>query len=84
MKNKVLIKLIVPTLMSEYEIFIPVNERVSRIKELIIKVLIELTDNKIDSSKNYSLINPYTGYIYENKNIIRDLDIKNSKSLILY
>jgi len=45
MKNKILIKLIVPVLMSEYEIFIPVNERITKIKELIINSLKDNTHN---------------------------------------
>jgi len=84
MKNKFLIKLIVPTLMNEYEIFIPANERVSKVKELIINALIDLTDNKFDISKKYNLINPDTGEVYDNKKIIRELDINNSKKIILY
>lgn len=84
MKNKILINLIVPNLMEEYEIYIPVNERVSKIKELIINSLIDLSDNKFDNTKKYNLIDPDTGTIYENKMIIRDLNISNSKKLILY
>lgn len=84
MKNKVLIKLIVPILMEEYEIFIPVNERVLKVKELIINSLKDLSDNSFDNSKRYNLIDPDTGIIYENKKILRELNIRNSKRLILY
>ena len=84
MKNKILVRLIVPNLMSEYEIFIPVNERIIKIKELIINSLADLSDNKFDVSKKYNLINPETGEVYDNKMIIRDLPIKNSKRIILY
>jgi len=84
MKNKVLIKLIIPSLMSEYEIFIPVNERISKIKDLLIKSLVDLSDNQLDLTKKYNLIDPDTGIIYENNLIVRDTNIKNSKKLILF
>lgn len=84
MKNKVLISLIVPALMDEFEIFIPVNERVSKIKELLINSLSDLTDNEFNKDKNYSLIDPENGTIYENSMIIREMDVKNSKKIVLY
>lgn len=84
MKNKVLISLVVPTLMEEFEIFIPVNEQVSKIKYLIISSLSDLTDNEFDKNKNYSLIDPENGIVYSNDMIIRETDLKNSKKIVLY
>ena len=84
MKNKVLINLIVPELMEEYEIYIPVNERISKIKQLLITSLKDLSDGRFLCEKKYNLIDPTTGNIYENNKIVRELDIKNSKKIILY
>lgn len=84
MKNKVLISLIVPSLMEQFEIYIPVNERVSKIKELIINVVYDLSDDSFDKSVPYSLINVDTGDIYKDNMIIRDTDIRNSKKLLLF
>lgn len=84
MKNKVLISLVVPTLMEEFEIFIPVNEQVSKIKYLIINSLSDLTDNEFDKNKSYSLIDPEKGIVYTNDMIIRETDLKNSKKIVLY
>lgn len=84
MKNKVLIKLIVPSLMKDFEIYIPVNERVSKVKALMINSLIELSDNRINQDKNFVLIDPETGEVYENNAIIRETNIKNAKKIILF
>lgn len=84
MKNKVLINLIVPELMEEYEIFIPVNERVAKVKQLIITALKDLSDNKFKETRKYNLMDPDTGQIYDNKMIVRNLNICNSKKIILY
>lgn len=84
MKNKVLINLIVPELMETYEIYIPVNERIAKIKQLLINSLKDLSDNKLDETKKYNLMDPDTGVVYDNKMIVRDLKIRNSKKIILY
>ena len=84
MKNKVLISLVVPELMEVYEIYIPVNERISKIKQLLISSLKDLSDNKLNETKKYNLMDPETGEIYDNRMIVRDLKIHNSKKIILY
>ena len=84
MKNKILIKLIVPSLMEEFDIFIPVNERISKIKELLINSIFELSDNALDTRLIYSLINPETGEIYNNNLIIRNTNIRNNTRLVMY
>ena len=43
MKNKVLIKLIVPEMDMDFDIFIPVNEVVWKIKKLAIKSISDLS-----------------------------------------
>lgn len=84
MKNKVLIKLIVPTLMEEFEMYIPVNERILKIKELVLNTIYDLSDNELKIDMPYSLINPETGKTYENSLIVRDTDIRNNTRLVLY
>lgn len=84
MKNKVLVKIIIPYLITTYEIYIPVNERIVRVKELIIKGVYDLSDQKILLKKSYSLIDPDTGTIYDSRSIVRDTNIVNSKKIILF
>ena len=57
MKNKVLIKLIVPELDETFDIFIPVNELVWKIKRLILKAISDLSNVNIDSNVDYILLN---------------------------
>ena len=67
MKNKVLIKLIVPELNTSYDLFIPVNELIWKVSKLIIKAVYDLSDGALDTKKNYLLLNKNTGKIYQNK-----------------
>lgn len=51
MKNKILIKLIVPELDETFDIFIPVNELVWKIKKLILKAISDLSNANIDRDR---------------------------------
>lgn len=83
MKNKVLITLIVPTIMETYDVYIPVNEKISKIKNLLIDTISEFTENEFDKTKKYNVINAKTGVIYNGNQIVRDTDITNSTKLII-
>ena len=83
MKNKVLIKLIVPELDTTYDVFIPVNELVWKIKKLILKSVEDLSNIKIEEQTDYVLMNKDSGKVYNNNEIILNTDIRNSSELIL-
>ena len=84
MKNKILIRVIVPYVQEEYEIFIPVNERISKVKKLIINTLMDITENAINKEKKYCLIDSDGGGMYQGNQIVRDTNIINAKSVILF
>ena len=84
MRNKILINLIVPTLNKEYEVFIPVNERIVRIKELLVKAIVDLSDIDLDKNKIYSLLYTELGTIYDSRLSVKETNIKNAKKLIMF
>ncbi len=83
MENKVLIKLFVPELDSTFDVFVPVNELVWKIKKLIIKSVSDLSFGALEKNKNYVLMNKINGKVYDNNSIVIDTDIRNSTELIL-
>lgn len=83
MKNKVLIKVVVPEIDSEFDIYIPVNELVWKIKKLVSKCISDLTAENFDFSKEYVFINPNTNQIYGENDVIINTDIRNGTRLIL-
>ena len=83
MTNKILIKLYVLPLTQYYDIYIPVNEVVWKIKKLIIKSINELAGVSIEDSQNYILMDIETGTIYQNNEIILNTNIRNYSKLIL-
>lgn len=83
MKNKILIELYVAQLGESFNLTIPTNEYVGKILEMIQSSVFELAD--INSEKNeYNLMDPETGNVYKNSDIIRDTNIKNSKKIIMF
>ena len=83
MKNKVLVRLVVPELDNNSDVFIPVNEIVWKIKKLLIKSVADLSGINLDINKKYTLINMTTGKIYTNNEIIIDTEIRNVTELVL-
>lgn len=83
MKNKILVELYVAQLNETFNVMIPTNEYVEKIVQMIKESVFELTD--INDKKNeYCLLDPETGNTYNNSDIIRETNIKNSKRIILF
>ncbi len=83
MKNKVLIKLIIPELNTSYDLFIPVNEIIWKVNKLILKAISDLTNGSINAQGEYLLLNKDTGRIYQNNDIIINTEIRNGTELVL-
>ena len=84
MENKVLIKLIMFDMDECFDIFIPVNEIVWKIKKLIIKSISDITNISLDINNEYLLINKDNSKIYDNNEIVINTDIRNGTELILF
>lgn len=83
MKNKVLVKIMIPEINESYDVFIPVNEYIWKINKLIQKSISDLTGGSLNLEKEYVLINNYTGKVYKNNEIIIDTEIRNGTELTL-
>ena len=75
--NKVLINLIVCSMGKNYDLYIPINEKVGNITKL-------LNNTLFYDSKNNTFINALTGEVYDNNTLVRDTDIKNESKIILF
>lgn len=83
MNNKVLIKLIIPEYDINYDLFIPVNEVIWKLKKLILKSVQDLSGININLNIEYLFINKDNSRIYNNNEIIINTDIRNGTELIL-
>lgn len=83
MKNKVLVKLIVPEIDSDFDIFIPVNELIWKIKKMLLKSVNDLSKNNLDLGAEYVLLNKTNSKIYKNNDAVIDTDIRNGTELLI-
>ena len=82
MENKILVKIMLPEIDYSYDVFIPINELVWKVKKLLVKAISDLSGINLNNS-DYVIINKDTGYIYDNNQIIIDTDIRNATELYL-
>lgn len=80
LNNKILVNLYVVKLDKNYEIFLPVDEKIGN----AIKLLSLSLFGNIDINKTYTLLNLYSGNVYNNNDLIRNTDIQNGTKLILF
>lgn len=83
MNDKVLVKLDVFGLDETYDVFIPVNELVWKIKAMLAKCVSDLEYLQFNPNDDYLIINKKTGNVYNNNAIIIDTDIRNGSELLL-
>jgi len=79
LENKVLVNIYILSLGKNYEVFVPVNEKVGNITKLLNGSLFETADY----SKNNKIVNAESGAVYDSNVLIRTSDIKNGTKLIL-
>ena len=84
MKNKVLIKLVFLELDEVFDVFIPVNEVIWKIKKMLLKSISDLTNVPVDLKLEYVLLNEKNGRIYRNNEIIINTDIRNASELVMF
>mgnify|MGYP004483423785 FL=1 len=83
MNNKVLVKVSFIELDEDFDMFLPVNELIWKLKKLMLKSMSDLTRNNLDKEADYILINKKNSKIYDNNQILLDTDIRNGTELLL-
>ena len=83
MKDKVLIKLNFIEIDDTFDLFIPVNEVIWKVKKLLIKAVADITQTNLDMNDEYVLMNASNNIIYDNNQVIIDTDIRNATELIM-
>lgn len=82
-KNKVLVKLIVPEIDTEYDVYLPINKKIGNILDLLNEKLSELTSGELIKSHSNSLYNAITNEKYLPDVLLAETTIRNGSILIL-
>lgn len=82
MENKVLVKLQVPLIEKEYEVFLPASKRIDEITVLLGKGLQEVSKGYYEVTFRERLYNRFTGKEYSFHQLLKNTDIRNGTELI--
>lgn len=81
--NKILVKLYIPTIGLQYDIWISPESYIENVIKLIIKGLNELTYGEYNPQKMPNLYNKKTGLAYSPYDVIADVNIVSGTELML-
>lgn len=81
--NKILVKLYVPTINKEYDVWIPLNRRIYNVIRLIVKGISEFTDGEYQPQKLPILYDKQTAKPYDINLTIGESTIRNGSEIIL-
>lgn len=82
-ENKVLVSVNVPMLEKKYDIYFPVNRKISNVIKMIKSSLYGLSQGSFDMDKDYVLYNKDNGEPYDMNILVRESNIRNGSSVIL-
>ena len=82
MKDKVLVKIYVPFIEKEYEVFIPAGKKINEITYLIGNSLNDITGGYYIYKKNERLYNRQTGKEYNSNEYLKYTSIRNGTELV--
>ena len=84
MDNKVLVKLIIPELDTTYDVFLPVNELLWKVKAMTMKCVCDLNHLPFSPKDEFIIINKEDGKIYDNNEIIINTNIRNGTEIFAF
>ena len=81
--NKILIKLYVPEIEEEYDVWLPLNKRVHKVTKLLMKAINEFSGGYYKPEKQPLLYDKQTAAAYDVNQRIIETNIRNGSELIL-
>lgn len=83
MNNKLLVNVFVPLLEEKYELYIPINKRISVVIKLIEKALKEMTNGYYPIKEGSVIIDVETGNVYDVNITVKESKMINGSKIIL-
>lgn len=83
MKEKFLVRLYVPTIDMIYNVYLPINSRISNDILLLCKAIVEMSNGEFVPTKMCRLYDRDNGSMYHPDSILRDTNIRNGSGIVL-
>lgn len=84
MDYKILVKLFLPEMEQNYEMYIPANRTVGQVIELMNKVVNDITLNVYPIKEGLQLMNRRNNILYNYNDIVRNTNIRNGTELVMF
>lgn len=81
--DKVLVCVYVPLIEKEFDVYIPVNKKISFIKKLLVKSISELSNGNYKVNGNVKISNKITNNVYNEEEYIINTDIRNGSKIVI-
>ena len=81
--NKVLIKLYVPAIEAEYDVWLPINKKIYKVINLLVKSVNELSGGYYKPKQKAMLYDRSTARMYNINLNVKENNIKNGSELVL-
>ncbi len=83
MNNKVFVKILVPEIDKEFDVYLPISKKIGNIINLLTKAICEITNNEIEITNTNRLYNAKTKELYESDVTLFNTNIRNGTKLVL-
>ena len=83
MNDKLLVRVYLPLIEEEYDVYIPINKKIGTIKQIIINTIIEMSDAELSKIKDLTLYDKETGGSFDNNVYVKNSTIQNGTKLLL-
>ena len=83
MDYKVLVKVYVPEIEQDFEMYVPINKTVSQVLILLNKLINNITNEVYPIKQYIRLYNRRTFQVYNMETAIRDTDIRNGSEIVI-
>lgn len=83
MNNKILVDVIVPLLEEKYQLYIPINKRISVVIRLIEKALNEMTNGYYPIKEGSVIIDVESGNVFDINITVKESKMFNGSQIIL-
>lgn len=83
MNNKILVEVFVPAASQKYDIFIPLESKMSEVTKLVANALSELSEGKYKATEQAVLCDANTGDIFDVNIEVGELNLENGSRLML-
>ena len=83
MNNKVLVEIFVPAAAQTYDVYIPLESKMSDVVKMVASALSDLSDGKYKATGEAILCDAATGMIFNVNMVVAELGIKTGSRLML-